>query len=136
MKIIEPRDAVWVRFGECPAIPMLLAPEFDTSSLEVVGIIDCSSMPVPNSYRDGEYFEEGGKVTALDREIHLVNLLTGKDDVWQGGKNIRHSTIGDELGVIDLTKTGGFVATEKLQSAIRGLPKEAPGLAPLLDHWD
>lgn len=130
--IIEPKDCVWVKFGNAPVIPMLMIPEFDTSSLELIGIIKCDDISVTNYY-DGEHFEKNCQTVVLDREIHVINFLNGSDAVWQSGK-VRHSAIEEEVRAIDRSKTKGLVATEKLQAAIRGLPFEAPGLVPLLDQ--
>jgi hypothetical protein len=133
LKTAELTNAISWRFGvDRLRTNTTLSFEVDTSSIELCELM-LSPLPGPNvTYFDGECFEKDGQLIPLHREIHRIDLVTGHDEVWQKGKIIRVSNIADEVAKIDRAKTDGLVATGKLQEVIKGLPFEAPGLAPLL----
>ena len=99
---------------------------------ELENEVASSSRP-PLEYWDTERAD--GK--PLDREIHLIDIRTAEDDVWHTPaksprtRQVRRSTLRDELSRTHLSKTGGRYATEKAEKAIK-MHAPLPWLEPLI----
>lgn len=123
--------AIYIEGLQLPFFRMNFCFEIDTSSIEFTRIMGVKPVSFIRYY-DGESIVMNDKKTPLNREIHRIDIHTGEDEVWQSGKIIRITDIEEEVAKIDLNKTGGMVATEKVKEAIRSLPVKTEGLDPLL----
>jgi hypothetical protein len=123
-----------LHFASVTPIKLGFAAEIDTSSLEFIGLLRYPDLPNVRFQDTEGFFKSDGQFQYLQRETHVINYKTGEDSVWQNGKITRNSTVETEIDKIDLGKSGGIFATEKLQTAIRGLPFDAPGLKLFLEE--
>jgi hypothetical protein len=131
--IVPPTNSVRLCYGDVMPLSVALTAEIDTSLLVCVGILKYPDMPHIR-FQDTEGYMKDGQYNCINREIHVIDYQTGKDNVWQGSKVIRTSSLEEELSKIDLEKSGGLYSNEAVQEVVKGFPFAAPALQLFLSQ--
>jgi len=101
--------------------------EYESPSLELIGIIEAKDSVNEFKYSDGEVLP-GGRL--LNREVHLVDTQTQRDTVWKLFERIRDSYFTEEVET-----SRGFTSKAARVSRLVGLLNDADVIL-LSKQWD